>query len=93
MITFSGVVKIVQHAPLSSLWGLPQKNEDPAQQNIWESRENCLKKGNLNQRKSKKQYDIPLSRNFIKVFVFYKTPPKVENQDPIRIGFRSLSIT
>ena len=29
MITFRGVVKIVQHAPLSSLWGLPQENLPP----------------------------------------------------------------
>ena len=29
MITFSGVVKIVQHALLSSLWGLPQENLPP----------------------------------------------------------------
>ena len=29
MITFRGAAKIVQHAPLSSLWGLPQENLPP----------------------------------------------------------------
>ena len=29
MVTFRGVVKIFQHAPLYSLWGLPQESQQP----------------------------------------------------------------
>ena len=40
--------------------------------------------------KCKERQDLQLSMNLINFFVFFKTPPKVKKEDPLKIPFKSL---
>ena len=40
--------------------------------------------------KCKERQDLQLSMNLINFFVFFKTPPKVKKEDPLKIRFKSL---
>ena len=47
----------------------------------------------LDQSRNKRQQDLQLSTNLTRVFVLYITPPKVQNEDPVKIVLKSLEIT
>ena len=38
----------------------------------------------------KEHQDLQLSMNLINFFIFFKTPPKVKKEDPLKIPFKSL---
>ena len=40
--------------------------------------------------KCKEHQDLQLSMNLINFFVFFKTPPKVKKEDPLKMPFKSL---
>ena len=47
----------------------------------------------LDQSRNKEQQDLQLSTNLTRVFVLYITPPKVQNEDPVKIVLKLLEIT
>ena len=47
----------------------------------------------LDQSRNKGQQDLQLSTNLTRVFVLYITPPKVQNEDPVKIVLKLLEIT
>ena len=44
----------------------------------------------LDQSRNKGQQDLQLSTNLTRVFVLYITPPKVQNEDPVKIVLKLL---
>ena len=46
----------------------------------------------LDQSRNKGQQDLQLSTNLTRVFVLYITPPKVQNEDPVKIRIRMLFV-
>ena len=44
----------------------------------------------LDQSRNKGQQDLQLSTNLTRVFVLYITPPKVKNEDPVKIVLKLL---
>ena len=46
----------------------------------------------LDQSRNKGQQDLQLSTNLTRVFVLYITPPKVQNEDPVKIVLKLLEI-
>ena len=70
---------------------LRPKNEDPVKLVL-----KSLKKGSnmiLDRSRNKEHQDLQLSTNLTRVFVLYITPPKVQNEDPVKIVLKSLEIT
>ena len=66
--------------------------------NIWGWVENDLISPKTQKQKSarngypdrKEHQDLQLSMNLISFFVFFKAPPKVKTEDPLKIPFKSL---
>ena len=44
----------------------------------------------LDRSRNKEHQDLQLSTNLTRVFVLYITPPKVQNEDPVKIVLKSL---
>ena len=40
---------------------------------------------------NKEQQDLQLSTNLSRVFVLYKTPPKIQNEDPLKIVINKMT--